>query len=212
LKQEHERQRLIHVKYFEDQMRALREKQAQELLHLPYETGTGLQHLAVSAPTTPPRLNAQLSEDNIPSRQIRPFLDGESLTKADKRKSVTYAPTVNLSPDLANNPAGINYTRAAGAKSMPASRRTSASEHDEDLAGHIQGLSLAGGHSTTASPGPGPVATAALYRGNGRYSDEQYASVYNAGMMLDEQLDKEMHSESFFLTAQPCLFIIIQML
>lgn len=187
---------MIHLKHFEDQMRVLKERQAQELLTLPYEAGTGLQHLAVSAPTTPPRLNAQLSDDSIPSsRQNRPFLDGGSLTKADKRKSVTYAPTVNLSPDLAANPTGHNFTRAAGAKSMPASRRTSASEHDEDLAVHIQGLSLAGGHSTAASPAPPPVPPSAMYRGNGRHNDEQYASIYNAGMMLDEQLDKEMHSE-----------------
>ena len=179
-------------------MRVLKERQAQELLTLPYETGTGLQHIAVSAPTTPPRLNAQLSDDNIPaSRQSRPFLDGESLTRADKRKSVTYAPTVNLSPDLATNPSGLSFTRAAGAKSMPASRRTSASEHDEDLAVHIQGLSLVGGHSPAASPAPasGPVPPSTMYKGNGRYTDEQYASIYNAGMMLDEQLDKEMHSE-----------------
>jgi hypothetical protein len=177
-------------------MRALRERQAQELLHLPYEAGPGLQHLAVSAPTTPPRLSAQLGDDKIPNtRLIRPFLDGEPLTKADKRKSVTYAPTVNLSPDLATNPTGVSFSRAAGAKSMPASRRTSASEHDEDLAVHIQGLSLAGGHSSTASPAPGPVPAPGMYRRNGPYSDEQYASIYNAGMMLDEQLDKEMHSE-----------------
>lgn len=183
LRQEHERQRLMHVKYFEDQMRVLKDRQAQELLTVPYETGSGIQHLAVSAPTTPPRLITQLSDDSIP------------VTKANKRKSVTYAPTVNVSPDLVPNPTG--FTRAAGAKSMPASRRTSASEHDEDLAVHIQGLSLAGGHSTAPSPGPGGIPASAMYRGNGRYSDEQYASTYNAGMMLDEQLDKEMHSEGF---------------
>jgi len=197
-------------------MRVLKERQAQELLTLPYEAGSGLQHLAVSAPTTPPRLNAQLSDDNVPlSRQNRPFLDGGSLTKADKRKSVTYAPTVNLSPDLATNPTGHNFTRAAGAKSMPASRRTSASEHDEDLAVHIQGLSLAGGHSNSASPAPAPAPAppSAMYRGNGgRYNDEQYASIYNAGMMLDEQLDKEMHSEWLCHEGQRCLFIIMQML
>jgi hypothetical protein len=128
----------MNVEYFEDQMRALRETQAQELLNLSYEDGTGPQHLAVSAPTTPPRLNTQLTEDNI--LNSRPFRrDGEHL-KADKRKSVTYAPTVNLSPELAVNPTGINFTRAAG---------------------------------------------------------EQYASIYNAGMMLDERLDKEMRSKCF---------------
>jgi hypothetical protein len=122
-------------------------------------------------------------------------------TAADKRKSVTYAPSVNLSPDLATGPAanGHSFSRPAGAKSMPASRRTSASSHDEDLAVHIQGLSLAGDRSNRASPAPAPVSASILLRGNGRYGDDEgarYASTYNAGMLLDEQLDQEMHSKS----------------
>jgi len=121
---------------------------------------------------------------------------------ADKRKSVTYAPSVNasLSPDLPNGPGmnGHSFARPAGAKSMPASRRTSASSHDEELAIQIQGLSLANDRSTRASPIPTPVSASALLRGNGRYGDDEgarYASTYNAGMMLDEQLDQEMHSK-----------------
>ena len=45
-------------------MRALEQKQAQELLSIPYEPNGngGVQHLAVSAPTTPPRINAQLGK------------------------------------------------------------------------------------------------------------------------------------------------------
>lgn len=81
---------------------------------------------------------------------------------------------------------------------MPASRRTSASSHDEELAIQIQGLSLAGDRSTRASPVPTPVSASILLRGNGRYGDDEgarYANTYNAGMMLDEQLDQEMHSE-----------------
>ncbi|KAF9569799.1 ARM repeat-containing protein [Agrocybe pediades] len=184
---EHERQRLIQRKHFEDQMRALEQKQAQELLSIPYEPNGagGVQHLAVSAPTTPPRLNAQLAVGN----------------GADKRKSVTYAPSVNasLSPDLASGPGanGHSFTRPAGAKSMPASRRTSASSHDEELAIQIQGLSLANDRSNRASPIPTPVSASSLLRGNGRYGDDEgarYASTYNAGMMLDEQLDQEMHN------------------
>ncbi|KAF8912896.1 ARM repeat-containing protein [Gymnopilus junonius] len=177
---EHERQRLMQRKHFEDQMRVLEQIQAQELLNIPYEpNGNGsIQHLAVSAPTTPPRLNAQLAVGNV----------------ADKRKSVTYAPSVNLSPDLATGPTANGHS--FGAKSMPASRRTSASSHDEELAVHIQGLSLAGERSTRASPIPAPVSASILLRNNGRYEDEgaRYASTYNAGMMLDEQLDKEMHN------------------
>ena len=62
---EHERQRLLQRKLFEDQMRALEQKQAQELLSIPSfeQNGNGgVQHLAVSAPTTPPRVNTQLGE------------------------------------------------------------------------------------------------------------------------------------------------------
>lgn len=80
---------------------------------------------------------------------------------------------------------------------MPASRRTSASSHDEELAAHIQGLSLAGDRSTRASPIPAAVSASILLRGTGRFGDDEgarYASTYNAGLMLDEQLDQEMHS------------------
>ena len=76
---------------------------------------------------------------------------------------------------------------------MPASRRTSASSHDEELAGHLQGLSLAGERSHRVSPAP---ATASILK-NGRFGDDDgvhYGNIYNAGMMLDEQLDQEMHS------------------
>ncbi|KAG6918676.1 hypothetical protein DXG01_012494 [Tephrocybe rancida] len=207
---EHERQRLIQRKIFEDQMRALEQQQAQELLSIPYDpnapNGNGMQHLAVSAPTTPPRVNALLNGEAHANGRLRGHLpvDAESLSRAvgsaaDKRKSVTYAPSVNLSPDMPT-PAmanGQSFARPAGAKSMPASRRTSASSHDEELAGHLQGLSMAGERSNRASPIPTPVSASILMRGNARYSDEQaarYASTYNAGMMLDEQLDQEMHN------------------
>ncbi|KAF7340109.1 RNA-binding protein [Mycena venus] len=204
---EHERQRLLQRKIFEDQMRALEQQQAQELLSLPYDANApsangGMGHLAVSAPTTPPRVNAVLNGEPhpAPKRRSQNF-DAETLSKAvgtavsDKRKSVTYAPSVNLSPDLnTGSAANSSFSRAAGAKSMPASRRTSASEHDEELAGHLQGLSMAG---ERASPGPVPVTASILTRGSSRYADDEgarYASTYNAGMMLDEQLDQEMHN------------------
>jgi hypothetical protein len=194
-------------------MRALEHQQAQELLTIPYGPDTpngssGLQHLAVSAPTTPPRINATLNgEIRGGVRTNQGQVDAESLsiavgTAADKRKSVTYAPSVNLSPDLPTGGAtnGQGFARPAGAKSMPASRRTSASSHDEELASHLQGLSLVGERSNRASPAPGPVSASILVRGNPRYGDDQgarYASTYNAGMMLDEQLDQEMHSSQF---------------
>ncbi|KAF9456801.1 armadillo-type protein [Collybia nuda] len=208
---EHERQRLLQRKMFEDQMRALEQQQAQELLSIPYDpnapNGNGaMQHLAVSAPTTPPRINAILNgETHVGTRGGRGQhpVDAESLSRAvgsaaDKRKSVTYAPSVNLSPDMRTPSAnGQNFSRAAGAKSMPASRRTSASSHDEELAGHLQGLSLAGERSNRASPAPAPGSASVLMRSSSRYGEDQgalYASTYNAGHLLDEQLDQEMHN------------------
>lgn len=194
---EHERQRALQRKVFEDQMRALEQQQAQELLSIPFDSGNangGIQHLAVSAPTTPPRVNAVLTGDiQLSPRSAR---DPDLLTKADKRKSVTYAPSVNLSPDLGGtgNTSGNQSFARPGAKSMPASRRTSASSHDEELAGHLHGLSLIG-ELPKGSPAPAPVSASILTRGT-RYDDEgaRYATTYNAGMMLDEQLDQEMHN------------------
>lgn len=194
-------------------MRALEQQQAQELLSIPYDPNApngngGMQHLAVSAPTTPPRINAMLNGEahvGIRGGRGQHPVDAESLSRAvgsaaDKRKSVTYAPSVNLSPDMhtPSAPNGQSFPRTAGAKSMPASRRTSASSHDEELAGHLQGLSLAGERSNRASPAPPPAASI-LMRSNSRYGDDQgalYASTYNAGHLLDEQLDQEMHSSS----------------
>jgi hypothetical protein len=189
-------------------MRALEQQQAQELLSIPYDPNApsngSLQHLAVSAPTTPPRVNAVLNGD-MPSG-IRPNLsqhmDAESLLRAvgsaaDKRKSVTYAPIVNRSPDVPPGASTNGFARTIGAKSMPASRRTSASGDDEDLAGHLQGLSMIGERSNRGSPAPGFIPHSIL-KGGGRYVDEDggahYGKTYNAGMMLDEQLDQEMHS------------------
>ncbi|KAF8641150.1 hypothetical protein AX17_000788 [Amanita inopinata Kibby_2008] len=206
---EHEHQRALQRKLFEDQMRALERKQAQELLHLPYDpsihTSGGMQHLAVSAPTTPPRVSAILNGDIYPSGRsgrVQFISDAEILSKAvgtvsDKRKSVTYAPSVNISPDLLTGHTGNHqsFTRPAGAKSMPASRRTSASSHDEELATHLQNLVLTGERSNRASPAP--ASASVLLGGNARYGDDEvvrYAGAYNAGMMLDEQLDKEMHN------------------
>jgi hypothetical protein len=114
-------------------------------------------------------------------------MDADMLSKAvgstvsDKRKSVTYAPSVNHSPELASGDASNGFSRTAGAKSMPASRRTSASEHDEELAGHLQGLSLAGDGSNRVSPVPGNP----------------------PHLMLDEQLDQEMHS--MYMSGVLCL-------
>lgn len=187
-------------------MRALEQQQAQELLSLPADSllsgGSSLQHLAASAPTTPPRVTAMLNGEISPmignSNLRSSTLDVDSLSKAvgsavsDKRKSVTYASSVNRSPDLQAPSTGQAYGRVA--RSMPASRRTSASEHDEELAGHLQGLSLVGERNRTS---PHPEQRSISRPVSGNFSAEhvlQHNPAVNAGMMLDEQLDMEMHS------------------
>lgn len=195
-------------------MRALEQQQAQELLSIPYDpnnpnNGAGLQHLAVSAPTTPPRVNAALNGETPSGLRFgrsQHSVDDEVLLKAvgtaasDKRKSVTYAPSVNLSPELVSSGTtngSQSFSRGVGAKSMPASRRTSASSQDEELAGHLQALALAGERSNGTSPAPTPVSASILMRGGARYGEDEgvhYGNAFNAGMMLDEQLDQEMHS------------------
>ncbi|CAL1696764.1 unnamed protein product [Somion occarium] len=195
---EHERQRVLQRKMFEDQMRALEQQQAKELLTIPLEN----QHLAVSAPTTPPRINAILHNGEhspgLGSGLSQSSVDAEILSRAvgsvsDKRKSVTYAPSVNNSPENGSSNGLTSFARPGGAKSMPASRRTSASEHDEDLAGHLEGLSLAGQRVPTPS---GNVPQQILISANGRYLGDgiMYGNQLNAGMMLDQQLDQEMHN------------------
>lgn len=192
-------------------MKALEQQQAQELLTIPLPfdpnslNGNSLQHMAASAPTTPPRVNAALNDEHHSVRfsAYQPPMDADILSKAvgsaaDKRKSVTYATSVNHSPELGPGASTNGFSRPAGAKSMPASRRTSASEHDEDLAGHLQGLSLAGERSTRGSPAPGISPQSILTKASRYGNDEslRYGNGFNAGMMLDEQLDQEMHSAS----------------
>ena len=192
---------------FEEQMRALEQQQAQELLSIPVDSnGGGLQHMAASAPTTPPRVNALLPggpeiSPTVRTNFTRMGLDTDVLSRAvgsvaDKRKSVTYAPATR-SPEIPpNNSHGNNgfsqgYGRA-GAKSMPASRRTSASSHDDELAGHLQGLSIG---RETSSPVAGQDQVSLQKNGGGHEEDGLRFGTYNAGMMLDEQLDEEMNSE-----------------
>ncbi|KAG2121481.1 hypothetical protein DEU56DRAFT_918167 [Suillus clintonianus] len=140
-------------------MRALEQQQAQELLSIPYNP-TSLAHLAVSAPTTPPRVNAVLNDDNL----VRSALSHSSVDVETLKKAVGSA--------VADNH-GLNghYARPAGAKGMPASRRTSGSSHDEELAGHLQGLYFVGGRQYRATPSPGAVVHSLLPRG--RYGYEE---------------------------------------
>jgi hypothetical protein len=207
-------------------MRALEQQQAAELLSIPVDpndltTPAGI-HVALSAPTTPPRAPSVVNGLHTPPpppghRDAYGLQDHHhtsaltsAVSKADKRKSVTYAP----SPSGLQGPeTGLTANAAtlgpigrttAGAKSMPASRRASASAETleaEDLAGTLQSLALMDSVSSHAQQ-PSQLHGILKSKG-GRYSDE--AGVIgeghpygnhglNAGLMLDQQLDQEMHS------------------
>jgi hypothetical protein len=194
-RQEHERQRLLHRKMFENQMRDLEQQQQQELLSIPFDP-SGLQQIAASAPTTPPRQNGVLPNEGgyypvgaIGSKPV----DVDAVSNAvgapnsEKRKSVRYAPD---SPEMLNPSSGF---ARIGHKSMPASRRTSAGEHTDELAEHLQNLSLIG-ERNGGSPHP---MTPSLSLNGGQFGEEAvaYNTGFNAGSLLDQQLDQEMHSK-----------------
>ncbi|KAF5345840.1 hypothetical protein D9757_014065 [Collybiopsis confluens] len=200
---EHERQRTIQRNSFENQKCALEQQQTQELLSLPLEpNNSGIQHLTVSASTTPSQMNGVLQTAMHPGAK---YLSGsvksnKAVGPAGKRNAVTYGPSIHLSLALSAI-APTNFARSAGAKSMPASRRTAANIHE--LAHHLQGLSLEGKHPWKTLPVPTMVSASVLTR-DSQYTDDEgarYASTYNEGMMLDEQLDRDMHNAMRHLPA-----------
>lgn len=223
---EHERQRAIQRQLFEEQMRALEQQQAAELLSIPVDpnelTSPAGIHVALSAPTTPPRAPSVVNGLHISPppphghREAYGLQDHHALaltsaiSKADKRKSVTYAPSPSgiHAPEtgLTANAATLGPIgrTAAGAKSMPASRRASASAETleaEDLAGTLQSLALMDSVSSHTQQHSQPHGI--LKSNGGRYPEQAgiigEGPVYgshglNAGLMLDQQLDQEMHS------------------
>ncbi|KAG6369119.1 hypothetical protein JVT61DRAFT_1449 [Boletus reticuloceps] len=139
-------------------MWVLEQQQVQALLTIPYDS-VGL---AVSAPTTP-RVNTALHGDNnfIKSALSYSSVDANVLFKAvgsaisDKHKSIAYAPSVDLSPEL-GSAVNDQYNHVC-AKSMPASRCTSTSSHDEELVEHFRGMALSGERLNQVTPSPGAV-------------------------------------------------------
>ena len=185
-------------------MRLLEQQQAieeRELLLVPPGEAlvTGLQHMALSAPTTPPRapsvgpldVNSFSGIFDVAAVNSHP-----RLSNADKRKSVTYA-----SPEVMDGVSPGNYgLRTAGAKSMPGSRRGSSGSKDgEDLL-TLQALRL---HDQAirkvSSPKPILRQTRTSIYGESALSsgDGHGLGHYNAAFVLDDELDKEMHSAFF---------------
>lgn len=232
---EHERQRLAQRKAFDEQMRMLEQQQQQELLTIPVldgSSGNSLQHFAVSAPTTPPRVDSALGDGEIAAANMvmNATLLSKAVGKAEKRKSVTYAPGSGGSDYEAPVPMGLSGSvaqpslnrqssfRSSGfAKSMPASRRTSTSSHDEDLASQLQGLSV------IDSGFESPISAGVQSLSRGRSADTLDSEAahfvangngngYNAGMLLDQQLENEMNSTYIFFICAVFVRLVAQTL
>jgi hypothetical protein len=174
------------------------------------------QHLALSAPTTPPRVSAALNGDTThlttPTFGFDHVALSQAVGKANKRKSVTYAPSVAQSSSSSSSPFSSSlhphsFARPAGAKSMPASRRTSASSQElDELSGlTLQALSI---HERRASPHSGSNSSITMNHLSDEpaaFSETSFESPYNAGLMLDDELDKEIQSMLFLLLLLPQL-------
>lgn len=204
---EHERLRLLQRQKFEEQMRLMEEQHAQEeseLLNIPSE----MRHLAVSAPTTPPRVANILQAEHFDVNQVfdhqashlipqfRPgnngvvFATGGQGTVSDKRSSVNYGPTPDSNDRASNHHSGQGYV---GAKSMPASRRGSSDSRDADdiLVQNMQSLAVYDTNGPQSKPPLRQSKTTA------RFGEAEYPVSYNAGLMLDDELDKDINRMSF---------------
>ncbi|KAG8761205.1 hypothetical protein FRC14_006254 [Serendipita sp. 396] len=205
---EHERLRQIHRHKFEEQMRLLEQQHAieeNELLNIPND----IRHLAVSAPTTPPRvaniLPGEHSEGNaVPDAQLSHrapgykmgnnvlFATGTQGTASDKRSSVNYSTGM----DMNDRNAGLHVSQGyIGAKSMPASRRGSSDSRDGDdiLVQGMQGL----GVNDSGAIGSKPILRQA--KTTARFGEAEYSGGYNAGLMLDDELERDINQTMKFL-------------
>ncbi|KDQ17685.1 hypothetical protein BOTBODRAFT_105442 [Botryobasidium botryosum FD-172 SS1] len=213
---EHERQRNLQRKMFEEQMRMLEQQQLQEERALLKAETPGAspvnglsnlhQHIAMSAPTTPPHNPVTLQGDMMHMNGSH-VLGADSLRPASlliaKRKSVQYASSLTPSPESASTVSNVignhgSHNHAAGAKSMPASRRASAGSKDGE---EVDTLALR--NMSLNDPSGGRNQNLLQNRLNG---DNQYNPAYSAALLFDEDLDNEMQSKRVPSTGHYPLF------
>lgn len=202
---EHERLRQIHRHKFEEQMRLLEQQHAKEeseLLSLPGD----IRHIAVSAPTTPPRIPNVMQGDY--HEGAHPMLESHvshltPLYRTNGNNGVTFAPSVQQASEKRNSGSygppgeGSNHHAAlgyVGAKSMPASRRGSSDSRDgEDiLVQSMQGLAVNDPNGQYNKP------LLRQTRTTDRFGESDYHGNYNAGLMLDDELDKDINRKLYF--------------
>lgn len=187
-------------------MRLLEQQHAQEeseLLGLPNDG----RHMAVSAPTTPPRIPSVHGDRHEIDLQFDPkaphllpafrgSVDTNGPSSVDpqamfneKRSSANYGPISDHISRAISLHSGQNYI---GAKSMPASRRGSSGSRDGDdiLVQGMHGLSVQDPSIAQNKPQLRQAKTMA------RFGEVDYSTGYNAGLMLDDELDKDINRES----------------
>lgn len=199
------------LKHFEEQMRALELQQQQEraLLTPSSENPQGQQHIALSAPTTPPRGSTGLANGDVPPSSGGAaglsFLHHQAVTNGIpdeyKRHSATYG---FLAPQASDSPTSLvpgSHHHAAGAKSMPGSRRGSSGSSDavQDLSANLNLASLSIQDKLhSRSNGAHPL----------RSATNPEALRANAASLFDEDLDNEM--SSMVVQTNPCSLIDTQ--
>ena len=189
-------------------MRALEAKQAEEekaLLLTPLASlSDGLnEHIALSAPTTPPRNSFGLSDSSstggVSSLHHQVVTNG--LLDYSKRSSVNYS--------LAPNPESVSpgsHNHTAGAKSMPGSRRGSSGSHDNGVHDmttslNLSSLSLKDSEYTDGSSQP-------QSRVPHRSQTGPVTSNLSAASLFDQDLDNEITS-TFTCFRDSCLGSLI---
>lgn len=154
------------------------------------------QHVAMSAPTTPPHNPSALPGDTLHINGNY-GLGGDGLRPSSlligKRKSVQYASSLTPSPESSAPVSNVinnlgSHNHAAGAKSMPASRRASAGSKDGEEA---VTLALRNMHDANGAQRD----TSLQNRLNG---ESQYNHAFSAALLFDEDLDNEMQSKLSF--------------
>ena len=179
-------------------MRALELQQQQEeraLLTPSSENPQGQQHIALSAPTTPPRGPAGLANGDVPlssgGTSGLSFLHHQAVTNGipDEYKRHSYA---SVAPQASDYPTGLvpgSHNHAAGAKSMPGSRRGSSGSSDvaQDLSASLNLASLSIQDKLPSRPN-------GVHLHPLRSATNPEVLKANAASLFDEDLDNEMSS------------------
>lgn len=185
----------------------MQQQEERALLTPSSENPQGSQHVALSAPTTPPRGSPGLTNGDAPlstgGTSGLSFLHHQAVTNGIpdefKRHSANYGSLASQSVENGANLAPGSHNYAAGAKSMPGSRRGSSGSSDaaHDMVASLNLSSLS-------------IQDKQIPRINGMNGGHPLRSTTNpevlkahAASLFDEDLDNEMSS----MSSWPLIFL-----